>query len=691
MKKMAGNKKNVKKIMICFLVAMLLEMVLFNMRTWQSMFYQEKVLGADQVRLDGFTADANGGVYATEGIGVIYLSGLDKLLENAVVHNVYLDWEMPDAVDVPDAVSGICTITPLVRDEGHDRYTQFADHIFRQEIAASHYLWIQGSGKVRTVVLQTECSEAGGLLIRRIVVNAHKPLEISFGRLLVLFVLGLCILVVRDASWKSGGTEKKAGTELAVAVTVGAAIILPAVILIGVNGYLKVDRHFLPYQLLAEALADGQSYLKIEPSETLKAMDNPYDYTARVDLGLEDNVDYLWDTAYYNGHYYTYFGIVPCLLFYLPTYLLTGNHITDSAVVISCAIAFYFGIWFLVRVWSRRYHKAIPYVLQMVAVVTIFMGSNMVTCLGNPDAHDVPRLCGMVFLAWGLYFWISSLGADKTGETKRPVLHRVAIGSLCMALAVGCRPNLALYSFLAIVIFWNDRKKADGEDVKTVRNRYLALILPYIPIALGLMYYNYIRFGSVTDFGFAYNLTVQDCSRTVISLDKFVLGIYDYLLKLPQMDYCFPFLVSGSFAELNYLGHATVYITYCFGGLLVCNLVTWCVPALCGRNKGEISGLWQGRILGGIVLVQLLITALTGGISYNYMADFAFPLILVGWEGAWIWWERLQEEGQRILKGFLLLGLVWSFCFHICFYFLGTLDRGNTELYYRLFYAFHFF
>lgn len=686
------NQKNIKKILICFLVAILLEIFLFNFRTWQSMFYQEKVIGAEQMRLDGFAVDTNGGVYETEGIGVIYLFGLDKLLGDAVVHNVYLDWEMPDAKDTPVAISGICTISPLIRDEGHDRYTQFADHIFRQEIEASHYLWIQGSGKVRTVVLQTECSEAGSILIRQIVVNAHKPLEMSFGRLFVLSVLALCILAIRDASWKAERKEKKAGTEFATVVLVGAAIILPAAILIEANAYIKIDRHFLPYQLLAEALADGQPYLKIEPSDVLKAMDNPYDYTARVDLGLEDNIDYLWDTAYYNGHYYTYFGIVPCLVIYLPAWLLTGKHISEPAVVLSCAIAFYFGVWALVRSWCRRYHYAIPYVLQMVATVTIFLGSNIMGCLGNPDAHDVPRLCGMVFLAWGMHFWIASLNTGTTEEAKQPLLWQMSIGSFFMALAVGCRPNLALYSFLAIVIFWNYRKKKNGEDIATVRKRYLALILPYIPIALGLMYYNYIRFGSITDFGFAYNLTVQDCSRTVISLDKVVLGIYDYLLKLPQMEYCFPFLVSGSFAELNNLGHATVYITYCFGGLLVCNLVTWCIPALCGSNRGEAKGLWQGRILAVIVLIQLLITALTGGISYNYMADFAFPLILVGWEGAWIWWERLQDgEGQRIFRGFLLLGLVWSFCFHICFYFLGTLDQGNTELYYRFFYAFHFF
>jgi hypothetical protein len=245
---------------------------------------------------------------------------------------------------------------------------------------------------------------------------------------------------------------------------------------------------------------------------------------------------------------------------------------------------------------------------------------------------------------------------------------------------------------VAPILFWQYRKKEQDEDAKAVGKRYLALLGPYVPVAIGLMYYNHIRFGSPFDFGFAYNLTMQDCSRNVFSLDKIVLGIYGYLLKLPQMDYRFPFLISGDFAELNRIGHTTVYLTFCYGGLLICNLVTWTIPALfttAGRKEAELH---FARVLLLLVVVQVLVNSLTGGVSYNYMADFAFPLLVVAWCAAFHCWEELQDsKGRQLLKGFLVLGLLWSFWFHINFYFVSTLDLGNTELYYRIAYAFNFF
>lgn len=60
-----------------------------------------------------------------------------------------------------------------------------------------------------------------------------------------------------------------------------------------------------------DALIKGQLHLDIEVSEELKAMENPYDTSIRQ----TENIVCSWDTAYYNGKYYCYYGIVPTLLF----------------------------------------------------------------------------------------------------------------------------------------------------------------------------------------------------------------------------------------------------------------------------------------------------------------------------------------------------------------------------------------
>lgn len=72
-----------------------------------------------------------------------------------------------------------------------------------------------------------------------------------------------------------------------------------------------------------EAFVKGQVALLVEPSEELKSLSNPYDVTLRN----EKNINYLYDTAYYNGSYYNYFGVAPILTCILPFRLLTGKYL----------------------------------------------------------------------------------------------------------------------------------------------------------------------------------------------------------------------------------------------------------------------------------------------------------------------------------------------------------------------------
>lgn len=70
-----------------------------------------------------------------------------------------------------------------------------------------------------------------------------------------------------------------------------------------------------------DAFYKGQLHLDIEPNETLTALEDPYDYSLRHGSGT---VYYQWDRAYYNGKYYSYFGVAPLLTFYVPFYWITG-------------------------------------------------------------------------------------------------------------------------------------------------------------------------------------------------------------------------------------------------------------------------------------------------------------------------------------------------------------------------------
>ena len=661
------------------MIAILLEFFLFHARGVLSAGETEAVIDPADLSVENAELSADGQMVllGEEGNGMLYITGLQKYLNGQRLKNVRLDLELPQAFDDGGRVSGICEMQVYIRDAGHDRYAPLGEHIYRPDVTDSHFLWMEVMDPVKTVVLDLKLSEGNVLRINQVVLNAYKPMVFSFWRCLILFVIMAAVYALRANSmlWKK--SIKEAGrSEVVLTVCIGMLLLTPVFVLNREKVREAQTAGFRPYQEQAEALAAGQVSLLREPSEKLMALENPYDYTARTAAGLIDGIDYPWDTAYYNGHYYTYFGIVPCILIYLPFYLLTGSHMPDVCVVLGLAVLLYVGTYLLVRTWLLRMCKDIRWGDVVMGAGGVFFASGIMICTGNPDAHDIPRIAGLVMTVWGLYFWLCACRDEMI--RRRPL----AVGSLFMALAVGCRPNMVLYSFLAIPLFGVYLNKENKKDI--LRKSLPALVVPYLPVAAGLMVYNAVRFGSVTDFGFAYNLTVLDCTKPNISLDEMVVGFYEFFLRIPRMQYVFPYLQDGSFAQLNQFGHASFYYTYGYGGLLVCNPILLALPAIFGKKNRRPENI----CLFGIVLLNALITIGLGDVAYHYMMDFAAFLILGGWIGAMLLKEKTEDTyGLRIFDRYLRGGFLVSGFFYICFYFAISMQASNTALYYRILYA----
>lgn len=235
-------------------------------------------------------------------------------------------------------------------------------------------------------------------------------------------------------------------------------------------------------------------------------MDNPYDKGAREELQKQTGEEYLFDVAYYEGHYYVYFGVVPVLLFYLPFYLLTGASFpTAIGVLISC-IAFILGITGLLDRFARYHFKRVSLGLLLLLQIPLVMCSGILYLIKFPTFYSLPIMLALAFTVWGLYCWMRGRASEKAW------LWYLA-GSLCMALVAGCRPQLLVFSLLAFPLFW--RKFITEKHIATKKGikEFICLIAPYAVVAIGIMMYNRARFGSFTDFGANYNLTVNDMTQ----------------------------------------------------------------------------------------------------------------------------------------------------------------------------------
>ncbi len=731
----ADNKyiRFVKIAALIVIAAVVVEIFIFNFRSIQSLFYKETVLPVDGYMMTGMKYFGDGVykltnddvkgvavvpegqdqadlVYDTgegvdsegEAVSAIYITGLDEIAGD--IHSIRLDAETPNSIELPMAESGVMYVKTHINDEGNAFYESTAWHPMLYTNEVSKFIYIQPAGKVSSLVLEFSLSNGNILAIKSLTLNAHRPVVFSVYRFLVIVFVLVSVWAVRPGSvlWKENALTK-ASWKGAVATILCFAYIVPAWIMIQDNTYLASFVKFNPYQDLSHALTEGNFYLSEEPDPALAELTNPYDDTLRTAAGIDTK----WDFAYYNGRYYVYFGIIPCILFYLPFYLLFDINIPNAIPIVFAAIFFFFGTYELIKALAARFCRNLKHAALLILTTIVYFGCQMPFFLNQPDSYAVPVAWGETMLVWGLFFWVSSL--NNRGWK---MYLRVAAGSFIMALIAGTRPNMEIYVLLSIPLFFGFVKKSiiaiktGGTKKSELIKFVISYIVPFLPIAAGLMYYNAARFGSVFDFGNKYNLTVSDVSLNPFSLDKLFIGIYEYLLKLPDLEYKFPYMsIPGDGTETNAFGHCFVHMEYIFSGLLPVNIILFSLPLLFIKrlhsDKTEVLRLFGITAMLSALFI-LLFDSESAGIVYRYEADFSAMLLIASVAAVMValnYTELIEKDGgiilQRFVYVFIMAAVSWSLIYHFNFYFLTGLKYpliwGNTELYYRVYYAFMFF
>lgn len=110
----------------------------------------------------------------------------------------------------------------------------------------------------------------------------------------------------------------------------------------------------------------------------------------------------------------------------------------------------------------------------------------------------------------------------------------MSFGSLLLAMIAGCRPTLVLVTLMAFPIFWKPAKKKRilGEHKIVDLTCFFA---PVLLVVAGLVYYNYVCFGSVTDFGAMYNLTTQNMPQREFIVGMIPMELFTLLFQPPYM------------------------------------------------------------------------------------------------------------------------------------------------------------
>ena len=372
------------------------------------------------------------------------------------------------------------------------------------------------------------------------------------------------------------------------------------------------------YNELADAILDGHYYVSDDADPRLAELENPYDPAARNNAGATAN----WDHAYYEGKYYVYFGIVPALLFNIPVKLITENNVSPFASIMTLVPIFVIMSYLLIYALAMRFKsdkKSIPLLIYLMATTIFINGIGTAFLMVWPDMYSLPIFTGLTFAISGLFCWLTAFKErDNDYTLSKP---KLLIGSICMALIAGCRPQLLLVIFTAIPIFWNTVFKDRKLFSKTSIANTLLFVVPIAVFALFMFHYNYARFGSPTDFGATYNLTTNDLTSRGLCLGRISQGIFLYILQPLNIKGIFPYIIS-TVTDSNFMG--SNYVESMYGGLLFLQPIVWLILFM-PKVKATLK---EHKIFSVTVLFAvfgLLIAVadgLMGGVLPRYSLDF---------------------------------------------------------------------
>lgn len=661
-----------------------LEISLFNINFYKS--YSCSPLDVSS-QLSDYKADD--GTYTLFDGDIVEINNINKEVKN--IH-----------INLADECTGTVKIQLALTDEANKNPFATPERDLYPDTEKSQYINIHTSGKSENIQIKFN-TKSQDIKIQSVSVNSNRPFEFNIARVIILFTILVLLYIFRPSSpiYKRKLTESKdIKSILCIAFITLQCIVF---IIVGTMNpaFLGIARtqdglalkplsmeHHNQYDELAQAILKGKVYIDNDDvPQSLKDMENPYDTIERQYNQMLSGDSYRWDVAYFDGHYYVYFGIVPLLLMYLPCRAIFNAPFPTALGIIFVALIFAIGVFKLLGLICEKYFRKTSVGTYLLLCLATINCCGAMFLVKRPDFYSLPIICSMAFVVWGIFLWLKGRDGDK--------FSRLCLfgGSLCCALAVGCRPQSILMCATALPIFFDYFIKEKNIFNKKGIQRLIVLAIPFVVVAGEIMYYNYIRFGSPFDFGSGYNLTTNDVTRRGFDFGRTGLGLFTYLFQTPNFTATFPYLKNADI-ETAYMGK-TIY-EYCFGGLITCTPVLWSVFATYKAKKT----LKEKKLFSLVITLALVGFAMViantqaGGLLQRYYSDFGYIffiwaiLVILS-----IHDENKFAESNKSINTLLLISTILSVVYTICLVFSvadGTIDTQNPTLYGKILHLIEF-
>ena len=278
------------------------------------------------------------------------------------------------------------------------------------------------------------------------------------------------------------------------------------------------------YQQL-DAYIKGQLHLDTDVDSRLTALTNPYDPAER------GNITYLWDHAFYNGKYYCYYGHAPIYLVMLPVYWIS-KYVPSNLFVLQLGTLFSIFTFLLAALQIMKlFIKKTSTSFVVLTLIAMTFGS-LLLCNNTYEyggmTYRIPYAYANGFLFLTIYLFIKGYYANKS----RFIYFIFA--ALSLVFIVLSRPLEVVYLVLFVPVIVRMIKTGFKDNKKSMLLDYIPAISVLVIGAVIVCIMNYVRFGSILEFGEHYQLTVTDCTKNHLSIDGVLPTIYHYFIQAPR-------------------------------------------------------------------------------------------------------------------------------------------------------------
>lgn len=397
------------------------------------------------------------------------------------------------------------------------------------------------------------------------------------------------------------------------------------------------------YAELANSFKQGQLHLLDEPNAKLLSLSNPYDPDAR------QGVNYFIDYSLYNGKYYLYWGPVPALVL-IAVDPFTRGRVADLYLVFYFVCGIFLLQSLLVMRMRDRFFQDLPKWVPLLSILVLGLMTPWTYMLINEPNGRIYEAA----IAGAQFFLVSGLLAAVIALDKpAPSSFLLALTGLLFALAVGTRLVILLpVGVMVLMIAYRLWKSLRLSPLDLTR-KLLSLSLPLILCFMGLGWYNWARFGSVTETGISYQLAGldQNYGNALFSLNYFVQNLYTYLFHPPAVAPEFPFLYPKEIAVVGLLFIAP------FTAFAILSMTTLFRKSAQKDSAGIDFLNWIITSLTVTFLSAFGLLLISLWTMIRYLADFMPVLSMLSMLGFWLGYRSLSQT-PRSQKMYSILGII---------------------------------